>query len=173
LGTAAVTADRTFIVVTTPSNDPTMPQPNNEPGYVPPTVQLPPNAPPPAGAYPPGGQPQGYPQGAYPPGAYPPGAYPPPAALPPGTAYAGYGVPMVDVYGRPLSDKSKVVAGVLQIALGGFGVGRFYIGDNKTAILQIIVTVFTCGIGHIWGIVDGVLILVNGGTDAQGRILRD
>ena len=79
---------------------------------------------------------------------------------------------MVDAYGRPLSDKSKLVAGLLQLLLG-FGIGRFYIGDNKTAVLQIIVTIFTCGIGHIWSIIDGVLILVNGGTDAQGRILRD
>jgi TM2 domain-containing membrane protein YozV len=66
-----------------------------------------------------------------------------------------------------------VVAGVLQLVLGGVGAGRFYIGDNRTAVLQLIVTIFTCGIGHIWGIIDGVLILVNGGTDAQGRVLRD
>ena len=90
----------------------------------------------------------------------------------------GYPVPYpmaygVDAWGRPLSDKSKVVAGVLQLALGGFGAGRFYIGDNRTAVLQLVVTIFTCGIGHIWGIIDGVLLLVNGGVDAQGRVLRD
>ena len=36
-----------------------------------------------------------------------------------------------------------------------------------------LVTIFTCGLGSIWGLVDGILILVNGGTDAQGRVLRD
>ena len=51
----------------------------------------------------PGAQPAGY-QGGYPP------------------AYYG-----VDAYGRPLSDKSKLTAGLLQIFLGGFGVGRFYL----------------------------------------------
>ncbi len=85
------------------------------------------------------------------------------------------GVPSygVDAYGRPLSDKSKVVAGVLGIVLGGFGVGRFYIGDTRTGVLQLIVTIFTCGLGHFWGLIDGIMILVNGGVDAQGRVLRD
>ncbi len=96
----------------------------------------------------------------------------------PGTV-PGYGpIPMgqyygTDVYGRPLSDKSKVIAGILGIVLGGLGLGRFYIGDNKTGILMIVVTFFTCGLGHFWGVVDGILMLVNGGVDAQGRVLRD
>lgn len=84
--------------------------------------------------------------------------------------YPSYGV---DAYGRPLSDKSKVVAGVLGIVLGGFGAGRFYIGDTRTGVLQIVVTVVTCGLGHFWGVIDGILILINGGVDAQGRVLRD
>ncbi len=44
--------------------------------------------------------------------------------------------------GHPMgvSDKSKVVAGVLQILLGAFGVGRFYMGDIKIGVIQLIVT---------------------------------
>jgi TM2 domain-containing membrane protein YozV len=125
---------------------------------------------------PPASPPYGQPQVQFP--GLPPGSYPPPGGpgYAPGYAVAGAPYPQnygVDAYGRPLSDKSKVIAGVLQIALGGFGVGRFYIGDNRTAVLQIIVTVFTCGLGHFWGLIDGIMILVNGGTDAQGRVLRD
>jgi TM2 domain-containing membrane protein YozV len=102
---------------------------------------------------------------------YQAGYAPQPGFAPAGMPYAqSYGV---DAYGRPLSDKSKVVAGILGLLLGGFGAGRFYIGDNKTAVLQLIVTLVTCGVGHLWGMIDGILILVNGGTDAQGRILRD
>ncbi|NYT94329.1 MULTISPECIES: TM2 domain-containing protein [Salinispora] len=71
------------------------------------------------------------------------------------------------------SDKSKIVAGVLQILLGGFGVGRFYMGDTKTGVFQLIVTLVTCGVGSLWGLVDGILILVRGGVDGQGRPLRD
>ncbi|WP_019871748.1 TM2 domain-containing protein [Salinispora oceanensis] len=71
------------------------------------------------------------------------------------------------------SDKSKIVAGVLQVVLGSFGVGRFYMGHTKIGVLQLIVTLVTCGIGGIWGVVDGVLILIKGGVDGQGRPLRD
>ena len=95
-------------------------------------------------------------------------------------AYAGQAVPYGTGYpqyhpvtGQPLSDKSKIVAGILQLFLGGFGAGRFYTGHTGMAVAMILVTVFTCGIGSIWGLIDGIIILVNGGTDAQGRVLRD
>jgi TM2 domain-containing membrane protein YozV len=122
----------------------------------------------------------------YPPQQYPPQPYPGTAQAPyPSTqpAYAYPGAPpayppqpgyaAVDAWGRPLSDKSKVVAGVLGIALGGFGVGRFYTGHTSIGVAQLLVTIFTCGLGHFWGLIDGIMILANGGTDAQGRILRD
>ncbi|MEN3309875.1 MAG: hypothetical protein V7603_6077 [Micromonosporaceae bacterium] len=108
-----------------------------------------------------GQQPQ-YPQGQYPQQgqvAYP-AQYQQPQA-------------MYDAQGRPLSDKSKMVAGLLGIFLGGLGVGRFYTGHIGLGVAQLIVSVCTLGIGAIWGLVDGIIILVNGGTDAQGRILRD
>jgi len=77
------------------------------------------------------------------------------------------------VTGEPLSDKSKLVAGLLGICLGGFGAGRFYIGDIRTGVLQLVITFSTCGLGWLWGLIDGVQILANGGHDAQGRRLRD
>ncbi|MGC4855540.1 TM2 domain-containing protein [Micromonospora sp. DT4] len=76
-------------------------------------------------------------------------------------------------YAQGVSDKSKVVAGILGILLGTFGAGRFYTGHTKIAVLQLVVGVCTGGIGGLWGLIDGILILVNGGTDAQGRPLRD
>jgi TM2 domain-containing membrane protein YozV len=96
---------------------------------------------------------------------YPPQQYAPPAY------YAA--PPAYDPYGRPYSDKNKLVAGLLGIVLGGFGVGRFYTGHTGLGVAQLLVTLFTCGLGHFWGLIDGVMILVNGGTDAQGRILRE
>lgn len=114
----------------------------------------------------------GYPQqpGAPAPGyGYPPqgGAYPPPpAGTYTGDPAAPYGY---DPYGRPYSDKSKVVAGVLQLFLGGFGVGRFYTGHTGMALGQL----FTCGGCGIWALVDGIMLLAgNDATDAQGRVLR-
>ncbi|MDQ7908933.1 NINE protein [Phytohabitans sp. ZYX-F-186] len=86
-----------------------------------------------------------------------------------------YGQPQAP-YGQPgvvYSDKSKLVAGLLGIFLGTFGVGRFYTGHTGLAVGQLLVGVLTCGLGGLWGLIDGILILVNGGTDAQGRVLRD
>jgi len=87
--------------------------------------------------------------------------------------YAPAGYPHHDpVTGAPYSEKSRVVAGVLSIVLGAFGAGRFYTGHVGIAIAQIAVTWLTCGIGHIWPLIDGIIVLAQGGTDAQGRVLR-
>ena len=53
------------------------------------------------------------------------------------------------------------------------GTGRFYTGQFELAVLQLVVSICTLGFGARWGFIDGVLILVNGGTDAEGRPLRD
>ncbi|PXY19298.1 DUF1707 domain-containing protein [Prauserella muralis] len=70
----------------------------------------------------------------------------------------------------PVSDRSKVVAGVLQIVLP-MGAGRFYTGHIGLALAQLFVTLVTLGVGAIWPIIDGVLLLVNGGVDRDGRRL--
>ena len=118
---------------------------------------------------PPPPPPQGYPPPGY------PTQYPPP---PPAGAYydpmAPYGRhPMT---GEPFSEKSKLVAGLLQLLglLGLVGIGRMYLGQVGLGILQLVVGFVTCGIGaFIWGIVDAVLILTDKVRDPQGRPLRD
>lgn len=109
--------------------------------------------------------------------AYQQQAYQQPGYQQAGYQQAGYAQPAAaaayDAQGRPLSDKTKLVAGLLGIFLGGFGVGRFYTGHTGLGVAQLLVSVFTCGFGAIWGLIDGIMILVNGGTDAQGRVLRD
>jgi TM2 domain-containing membrane protein YozV len=74
---------------------------------------------------------------------------------------------------REWSDKRRVVAGLLQILLGVFAVGRFYTGHTRIAVIQLIGSVLTWGvIGAVWGLVDGIILLTVGGTDARGRTLR-
>ena len=100
---------------------------------------------------------QGYQQAGYPqPGApqAQPGA---PYGIHPGT-------------GLPYSDKSKLVAGLLNIFVAG--VGRMYIGQVGLGVAQLLVTIFTCGIGALWPLIDGIIILTSDSKDAQGRILR-
>lgn len=70
--------------------------------------------------------------------------------------------------------KSKLVAGLLQIFVGSFGVGRFYLGYNSIAVAQILVSFLTCGIGALWPLIDGILILTGSvPTDANGVPLKD
>jgi hypothetical protein len=38
---------------------------------------------------------------------------------------------------------------------------------------QIVVTLVTCGIGSIWGLIDAIMILVDKVPDAEGRTLRE
>ena len=68
----------------------------------------------------------------------------------------------------PYTPKSRVTAGLLQIFLGGFGIGRFYLGYTGIALGQL----FTFPIfflGGIWGCIDGILILCGQVTyDANG-----
>jgi TM2 domain-containing membrane protein YozV len=70
--------------------------------------------------------------------------------------------------------KSKVAAGVLGIVLGWCGVHRFYLGFVAIGIAQIAVTLVTCGLGGIWGFIEGILILTGSiDKDAKGRPLKD
>jgi hypothetical protein len=134
--------------------------PPSVPFAVPPPQPTQPYYPPPTG-----------PQPQYPPHTGPQYAVPPP---PPGMMAPGYGTPGAPfgfdpITGVPLSDKSKIAAGVLQLFLGNLGIGRFYTGHTGIAVAQLL----TCGGCGIWSLIDGIIILVNGGTDAQGRKLRD
>jgi TM2 domain-containing membrane protein YozV len=79
-------------------------------------------------------------------------------------------------YGADPEAKSKVVAGILGILLGGFGIHRFYLGYTTIGVIQIVVTFVTCGVGALWGLVEGILYLVGASgyrTDSTGRPLRD
>lgn len=70
--------------------------------------------------------------------------------------------------------KSKMAAGLLGIFLGGFGIHNFYLGYTTRGIIQLVLTVCSCGIGSIWGFIEGILILCgNINTDADGNPLGD
>lgn len=70
--------------------------------------------------------------------------------------------------------KSKLVAGLLQLFLGSFGVGRFYLGYTSIGVAQLLVSLLTCGLGAIWPFIDAILILSGQVvTDADGNTLKD
>ncbi len=109
----------------------------------------------------------GYPQQGYQQGYQQPGYAAP--AYPQGQPGAPYGIHPAT--GIPYSDKQKLVAGLLNIFVAG--VGRMYIGQVGLGVAQLLVTIFTCGIGALWPIIDGIIILTkDDARDAQGLILR-
>jgi TM2 domain-containing membrane protein YozV len=70
--------------------------------------------------------------------------------------------------------KSKLVAGLLGIFIGSLGIHRFYLGYTTIGIVQIIVTVFTAGIGGLWGFIEGIMILTgNINKDFNGNPLKE
>ena len=73
--------------------------------------------------------------------------------------------------GLPYSDKSKLVAGLLQVLIP-LGIGRMYMGHTGLGVAQLLVTIFTCGIGALWPFIDGIMILVGNPRDANGRPMK-
>lgn len=127
----------------------------------------------------------------YPPSQNLPQPFQPPGfPVPPG----GYGPPLPAYPQYPgLSTKSKTTAGLLQLLLGMFlmvgGVGRLYAGNVGLGLAQLFTGIFAwicfwCGFGlvflpwavtagaWVWFVIDGILLLVNGGKDGEGRPLR-
>ena len=117
-----------------------------------------------------GAQPQGPPQP-------PQGGYPPQYGAPQygGPQYPYPGMDPSAPYGRhpmtgePYSDKSKLTAGLLELFLGGFGAGRWYLGNTGMALAQL----FTCGGLGIWALIDAIMMLTGNVRDQYGRPLRD
>ncbi|HTN74586.1 MAG TPA: NINE protein [Pirellulaceae bacterium] len=73
-----------------------------------------------------------------------------------------------------VGDKSKMVAALLGIFLGAWGVHNFYLGFTQKAIIQIVVTICTCFTGGIWGFVEGIMILTGSiNRDSDGNRLKD
>ncbi len=55
-------------------------------------------------------------------------------------------------------ENKKVLAGVLAILIGSFGVHKFILGYTKEGILQILLS-FLCGIGGIIALIEGIMYL--------------
>ena len=74
--------------------------------------------------------------------------------------------------------KSKLIAGLLGIFLGCFGVHNFYLGYTGKAVAQVLISVLSCFalsfVTAVWGLIEGIMILVgNINTDAKGNPLGE
>jgi len=71
--------------------------------------------------------------------------------------------------------KQRLAAGLLSILLpiiGISGIGRIYLGYTSLGVIQLIVGILTCGIGGLWSLIDGIMILSGTPeTDSKGQPL--
>jgi len=62
-------------------------------------------------------------------------------------------------------ENKKVLAGILGILLGGLGIHEFILGYTQEGVIQLIITIVTCGIGSIIGLIEGIIYLTK--TDEE------
>ena len=75
-------------------------------------------------------------------------------------------------FGGIRSDRSRTAAGILQILIPG--VGRMYLGYLAYGVIQLALTIVTCGVLWIWSFIDGIIILTGGlKMDGYGRQLSE
>ena len=67
------------------------------------------------------------------------------------------------------SSKSKLVAGLLALFVGHFGIHNFYLGHTGKGILQLLLC-FT-GISSIWALIEAIMIFTGSITDSDGNPL--
>lgn len=74
----------------------------------------------------------------------------------------------------PAIQRSKVLAGILGLVLGMLGAHNFYLGYQKRAIVQLVLTFISAGtLSAIWGIIEGIIILSSTTyRDADGNLLK-
>ncbi|SFC99289.1 NINE protein [Algibacter pectinivorans] len=78
-----------------------------------------------------------------------------------------------EAFDKATGENKKVLAGILAILLGAFGVHKFILGYNKEGIIMLVVTLviggITCGIGAglmgVIGLIEGIMYLTK--SDAE------
>ena len=60
---------------------------------------------------------------------------------------------------KPAGADKKILCGILGIVFGGLGIHRFILEDTKGGILRILISLGTCGVGSVIGLVEGIIYL--------------
>ncbi len=62
-------------------------------------------------------------------------------------------------------ENKKMIAGILGIVIGSLGIHKFVLGYTQEGIIQIVITIVTCGLGGIIGLIEGIIYLTK--TDEE------
>ena len=69
----------------------------------------------------------------------------------------------------------KLAAGLTGIFLGAFGVHKFILGYTKSAVIMLVLSLLTCGVGYfifkVSGIVEGVIYLTKSNAEFEAEYL--
>lgn len=80
---------------------------------------------------------------------------------------------MDDVFSNGPSGKSRGVAGLLALFLGGVGLHYFYMGKTTAGVIFLLATIVTCGalglVAHIISIIQGVLFFTSSQEEFERR----
>ena len=99
-----------------------------------------------------------------------------------GTAWTESRAPVAADAG--FSTRSAAVAGLLQLFLGWFGIGRFYIGSPVVGVIQLalgVIGIFTTifligffilGLLSLWTVIEAFVMFGGGIRDGDGKKLR-
>lgn len=66
---------------------------------------------------------------------------------------------------KALGADKKLVAGILGILVGSLGIHKFFLGYTTEGLIQIAITVVTCGAGGIVGLIEGIIYLTKSDED--------
>ena len=61
--------------------------------------------------------------------------------------------------------EKKMPAALLGILLGGFGAHKFYLGYQKEGIIQLVLTIVTCGAAGLLGFIEGIIYITKSDED--------
>jgi len=59
------------------------------------------------------------------------------------------------------------MAGLLGILLGSFGAHRFVLGDTKGGLIRLAISVVTCGLGGVIGLIEGIIYITKSDEDFE------
>ena len=69
--------------------------------------------------------------------------------------------------------EKKLAAGLLGILLGGFGANKFYLGYTNEGIIQLVLTIVTCGLASIIPLIEGIIYLTMSDEQFDNTYVRN